>query len=108
MFVKYIPIYSMLSLAITQLMPREGKCLLDLKCLVWEERSGCRKETAREWYKVSFNPGLTRKRHIKSAAARRRKISKTGAPRCSHPKSLEFPILWVWFVKCFSWKDVFL
>lgn len=81
MFVKYIPVYSMLSLAITQPdAKREGKCLLDLKCLVWEKRSGCRKKPSREWYKASLNPGLTRERHIKSVAAQRRERSVRPGP----------------------------
>lgn len=70
MFVKYIPVYNKLSLAITQPDAKKGgKRPLGLKCLVWEGRSECRKETSREWYKTSFNPGLTREIHIKSTAA---------------------------------------
>lgn len=106
-FVKYIPVYKMLSPAVTQTDAKgEGKVASGLKMLrAWRGSSDCREETSRERHKASLNPGQTCERHIQSATGQKREISKTRAPRCSWPKSLEFPILWVWFVKCFSWKD---
>ena len=98
----------MLSPAVNSDAKGEGKIASGLKMLrAWWGSSDCREETSRERHKASLNPGQTRGRHIQSAAGQRREISKTRAPRYSWPKSLEFPILWVWFVKCFSWK-VFL
>lgn len=83
MLVKYIPIYKMLSPAVTQMDAKgEGKMASGLKMLrAWRGSSDCREETSRERHKASLNPGQTCERHIQSAAGQRREISKTQAPR---------------------------
>ena len=86
-------------------MPRErGKWLLDWKCL---EPGEAVQIAERKPLGKGIRPRLIQARLVRDVSKvlqAREERSVRPRPPGALDQSLEFPILWVWFVKCFSWK----